>query len=528
MSSTVVTQPVLLAKTRPELRRRGFIFLWITTLTAAALLIHGYHPYSEDGGIYAAGVERLLNPSLFPYSLPFVEQHLHLSLFAPLVALCVRTTHLSLPITLLLVHLVSIWMMLFSVWLLASRCFQNVTARMGAVMLTAAWLTLPVAGTSIILMDPYLTARSISLPCSLLALSGVIDLMLDRSASGRLHGTLLCLFIVPAMLVHPLMAGYGIASLLLLGVLLMPQRTVRLWGTLLLCGLAIVLAAVLQMIAQPESSDYRRVAITRYYWFLSQWHGYEILGLIAPLLILGAVWVLRRNSSSESAPQGAARRALALMAICIGCVGVLISLLFVHEGAATHLVARLQPLRCFQIVYVLMILFLGALLGEFLLRRSALRWIGAFAVLGGVMFFAQRAIYPSSTHVEWPGRAPENLWHQAFLWISRNTPQNALFALDSDYISKPGEDAQCFRAIALRSSLPDYSKDGGEASINPSLATLWATGETAQFHLSERTDAERQRALLPLHVDWVVLQRSAGTRLNCPYENVAVKVCSLQ
>ena len=84
--------------------------------------------------------------------------------------------------------------------------------------------------------------------------------------------------------------------------------------------------------------------------------------------------------------------------------------------------------------------------------------------------------------------AARNLWVQAFVWIRGNTPKDALFALDADYINAAGEDAQCFRAIAERSALPDYSKDGGEASIAPELADAWAIGQAAQQRLS---DAER-------------------------------------
>ena len=69
---------------------------------------------------------------------------------------------------------------------------------------------------------------------------------------------------------------------------------------------------------------------------------------------------------------------------------------------------------------------------------------------------------------------------QAFLWIRGNTPKDALFALDADYINAPGEDAQSFRAIAERSALPDYSKDGGEASIAPDLTAAWSIGQAAQ------------------------------------------------
>ena len=100
-------------------------------------------------------------------------------------------------------------------------------------------------------------------------------------------------------------------------------------------------------------------------------------------------------------------------------------------------------------------------------------------------------------------------------------------ALDSDYITKSGEDAQSFRAIAERSALPDYSKDGGEASITPELTSAWVEGQVAQSGLSNSTDARRIAALKPLGVGWVVLERSAATAFVCDYANEAVKVCRL-
>jgi hypothetical protein len=146
------------------------------------------------------------------------------------------------------------------------------------------------------------------------------------------------------------------------------------------------------------------------------------------------------------------------------------------------------------------------------------------------MLAAQRIAFPHSNHLELPWVAPRNPWEQAFLWIRANTPTDVLFALDADYINAPGEDAQCFRAIAQRSALPDFSKDGGEASIAPDLAAAWTKGHAAQQDLSapEETDAQRVAALGPLGVTWVILEAGAVTSLECPYANAAVRVCRLR
>jgi hypothetical protein len=145
------------------------------------------------------------------------------------------------------------------------------------------------------------------------------------------------------------------------------------------------------------------------------------------------------------------------------------------------------------------------------------------------MYLVQRATFPRSPHIELPGweRSHSNPWVQAFLWARDNTPQDALFALDAKYVNEDGEDAQTFRAWALRSALPDFSKDGGEASITPALSGQWQQGATAQNALSALPDAVRDRRLRPLGVTWTVLHSSAVTAHTCPYDNGNIKLCRL-
>ena len=151
---------------REEYRReRSFAAVLVTVLTFFALLVHGYHPYAEDGGVYLPEIKRLLDPALYPHGAEFVVGHLRYSLFAPVMAGLVRESNLSLEMVLLLVHLATFWTTLFAAWLLAARCYASREARGGAVALLAVWMTLPIAGTSLMLMDPYVTARSLSTPC---------------------------------------------------------------------------------------------------------------------------------------------------------------------------------------------------------------------------------------------------------------------------------------------------------------------------------------------------------------------------
>jgi hypothetical protein len=529
---------------------RRFAFLLVSTLTLFALAVHGYHPYADDGGLYAAGVKHLIDPSLYPHATAFVLEPMRFSLFAPAVAGLVRATHLTpqqqlhiaLPIVLLVLHLATIWLTLFAGWMLAARCYATRTTRTGAVALLACWLGLPIAGTALLMMDPYLTARSLATPCMVLALVGALDMTSAQLALRvRRRGLALCAgSLALAASMHPLMAAYAFVATLTLLCVRSPQRRVRIFATLALSFFALSLAALSAHTATPESPSYLRIAASRTYWFPAQWRWYELAGLATPLSILALLnWPRTPKTISHPHPNphpdpDDPSRSLARTAFIAGATAATVAILFARPNAATHLVARMQPLREFQIVYLIMILALGArlgaILGELLLRRSLWRWCAAVTLLAAPIFAAARATYPNSPHLELPGTPNPNPWLQAFLWIRANTPTNGLFALDADYINAPGEDAQCFRAIAERSALPDYSKDGGEASIAPQLTAAWTLAQSAQRNLSApaTTDAERLAALRPFGVTWVVLQSTASTHLDCPYRNAAVTVCRLR
>ena len=214
-----------------------------------------------------------------------------------------------------------------------------------------------------------------------------------------------------AALVHPLMATYGLGCAALLACFLAKSPRVRVVSAAALSLLAILVAAVLYKAALPEPAAYLNVAQTRTYWFVARWQSYEQFGLAAPLAILGAIALERMR------PATAAARALASAGAVAGAVGCTIAVLFARIDAPTYVVARLQPLRIFQIVYVLMILAVGAFLGEWLLQRKAWRWLATFAALATIMLCVQRWTFPSSLHFESPGRKPENAWVHAFEWI---------------------------------------------------------------------------------------------------------------
>jgi hypothetical protein len=490
----------------------------LAALTFGVLLVHGYHPLAEDGGLYVAGVESSLNPSLFPHDLAFATATRHYSLFVPLMAQLARTSHIPLPWLLLLTYLAGTWLLLYAAWRIAAQCFRSEPACLCAVALVAAWCTLPIAGTSLLLMDPYVTARTLSTPLSLLAIG--FALSSQRSHSASLWRCGICLAAAAAF--HPLMAGYAAGLVVALLAANLPTRRAQIFGWTVLATSAILTAGILQAVAPAESAPTVAAAFSRYYWFLSQWQWFELLGLAGPLVVFALLLRFARSRLSEPAT------ALCRASITIGLIATLISLLFAHEHYSTHLVARLQPLRTFLPIYATMIVLLGGTLAEACHSRFLRAALPLFiAALACVMFLAQRQTFPASQHLELPWRAPSNPWSQAFIWARENTPPDALFALDANYITTRGEDGQTFRAAARRSAVPDFSKDGGEAAIQPALAAAWFAGMSAQQNLSNLDDAERDARLRTSQVSWLLLQSAAETSHPCPYDNGTVKICRL-
>ena len=488
-------------------------------LTACTFLIHGYHPLAEDGGLYAAGIQSALDPTLFPHDLAFATATRHYSLCTPIMAALVRTLHLPLPWLLLFIYIAGIWLFVYAAWLIAAHCFQSQSARLTATALAATWFTLPIAGTSLLLMDPYVTARTLSTPYSLLAVAFALcfewPIRENPSPNRYAHLIRSAIALIASGAFHPLMTAYAASLILALLIAKHPRHSARITGFSILAAVALLLAGALQLKAPPESAATVAAAFSRYYWFLSQWRWYEVCGLAGPLLIFALILRFGRPSPTAAA--------LSRAGIVIGLIATLISLLFAHENYSTHLVARLQPLRAFLLLYPVMTVLLAGTLAELSSRTRILAPI-ALTAMALVMFYVQRQVYPASHHLELPGRAPANPWSQAFVWAGDHTPPNALFALDSTYVTTPGEDGQTFRATARRSVLPDFSKDGGEAAVRPSLAAEWYAGQAAQKDLSTLTDAQRLR---PLGVTWLILQAAAPTAAACPYQNAVVKVCPL-
>ncbi|MGH9492177.1 MAG: DUF6798 domain-containing protein, partial [Terriglobales bacterium] len=188
-----------------------------------------------------------------------------------------------------------------------------------------------------------------------------------------------------------------------------------------------------------------------------------------------------------------------------------------------------QPMRGFHLLYLMFVLLAGGLLGRFVIKREVWRWALLFVPLCSAMFFVQRQIYPASSHLELPGVAPKNEWLQAFAWVKQNTPQDAYFALNPQYVRLDGEDAHGFRALAERSMMADYVKDSGVVLLFPALAEPWRREVYARDHWMNFNQEDFERLQREFGVTWVVLEssHSGAATLHCPYRNEAVQVCRI-
>lgn len=471
-------------------------------LTPVVLLVHGYHPLAGDAGIYTAGIRHILNPGLYPLNAVFVDAFTRLSIFAWTVAALVRLTHLSLEWILLPLHLLSISLFLGANRSLAARLFAAESARWCAVALAAACCALPVAGTALVLMDPYATARSFSTPISLFAISACLE--------GRWLRTVLLLSF--AAVLHPLMGCFAMAFVLLLALI----RTNHLRRALLTCAAAIVIAGAAFALAHrvPASTAYREVIDLpqRSFLFLARWQWYEILGLIFPLALFAVAW--RRF------PRSTAVGALCLTCILVGNTSIVIAALFVPP-AGPWLLVPLQVLRAFQLIYAA-----GVILSAGALTRFQLPAIALLVALFAGMSFAERSTWPECDRIEWPGAQPSDPYEQAFDWIRMRTPHNAVFAFDPQFVYWPGEDEQGFRALTERDQLAD-DKDAGIVAVLPGLAQRWATQRNAVGGINTMSDDQRRSALSAFGATWLLLPPASPTALRCLYRNRAVQVCQV-
>jgi hypothetical protein len=480
-------------------------YAYLILLTIGALFVHGYHPGIEDAEIYGPGIKKLLNPSLYPFGSEFFLNHARLTFFDELMAASVRISHLSFDLTIFISYLLSTFLTLLACWKLSVECFRKPAGQWAGVALVAGLLTISIAGTSLYIADQYLTPRSI---VTFALVFATLCALKDRKAAWALWSII-------AICVHPLMALFGVSFTIILW--LIKHRHFSLYST---ASLAAAIVPIGDVLAGP-SHAYQQAVNTRPYFFLLRWEWYEWLGAIAPLFLFYAMARLCKERPSKTI------HVMSRAAIVYGVLYLILGLA-ITIPARFQSAARLQPMRSLHLLYILMFLFAGGLIGEYILQTQLWRWIVLFLPICAVMFSAQRHVFPTSPHIEWPNAVPRNDWLRAFEWIRRYTPADAVFAINPAYMDM--DDQHGFRVLAERSRLADALKDSGAVTMFPEspAADHWLEQLTAQRGWEHFTEEDFHRLAKRYNVSWAVLEAPICLTFRCPYTNATVRVCRVE
>jgi hypothetical protein len=415
---------------------------------------------------------------------------------------------MSMDWTLFVAYLVSLFATLAACWLFVRACFQSSRAHWTAMLVMTAVLTMPATNTGLLLIDPYLTARSFSTPLTLFALAGVLEQRFARVAVAMLL----------TALVHPQMVFYLV---FLIGVMWVADRRKNAVLEPIPALPAIVGILPTGFHLAAASGPYREALYSRDYFFLYNWTWYHWLGMLAPLAILAWFW----KGNVRNTRPGFQRISFAL--IPFGLLSIVVAAVLC-SSPEFEMFVRLQPLRSFHLITFLFVLLLAGAAGEYLAKARKWVPVALFVPFAAGMFFVARQTYPNSPQIEIPSETSTNPWVNTLLWIRHNTPTDAVFAVDSHYFKDPESDVHGFRAVSERSALADYYKDGGVVSLFPALADEWKQMSSATYGLNHFSSAQfRQLQQEYPEVTWTVIHGDAPAGLSCPYRQRGYEVCRL-
>lgn len=484
------------------------------------MAVMGYHPAFEDGGIYLTAVKANLNPALYPHDPHFFRLQMQATFFDKWVADSVRWTGISVDCMMLLWQFAAIALIVFGCWSIARRLFPEERAQWAGVALVTAMFTLPVAGTALYLVDQHLHPRALA--------TGFILLAVSRILSGKSWQAIPLLLL--ALLMHPIMAVFGISFCFFLTVAMLESVPGWLRGWSRAEDRSLVLGFVpLGWVFEPPTPTWREVVERHTYFFLFRWEWYEWLGALAPLFLFWLLWRIARKRGENLL----ARFALAIL--CYGVFQMTLAMVMLGVPSLVRL-TPLQPMRFLHLIYFFLTLIAGCLAGKYLLKASVWRWAVFLLAINGGIFASQEMIFASSEHLELPGMTSSNPWEQAFAWIRQNTPTDAFFVLDPNYMAVSGEDYQSFRALAERSQLADNIKDTAVVTLIPEIGPVWARQVEAQgcnpglltcpvwSHI-QLADFERLKA--EFGVNWTLVSYPQPAGLDCRWHNDKLAVCRI-
>jgi hypothetical protein len=255
-------------------------------------------------------IKRVADPSLYPFGSEFFMSHARLSLFPDLVGRTSRVTHILVDPVIFLWQVVGVFLLLLAAWQLLGACFLSQPARWGGVALLAAVLTVPVAGTALVVMDPYLTARSLSTPATLFAIAGYAAGKPWRAAA----------WLLLTALVHPQMAMYGVVFFACAAFFAASEAQPEFTPA---AGLLSLPALPLLFDLKPARGPAREALLSRTFFLVSNWMWYEWLGVFAPLALCG--WFSRWKTAGTKPAFRLLLRALPPFGLLFTAAGLLLT-----------------------------------------------------------------------------------------------------------------------------------------------------------------------------------------------------------
>ncbi|MGB6191770.1 MAG: hypothetical protein WBF42_04830, partial [Terracidiphilus sp.] len=409
---------------------------------------------------------------------------------------------------------ISIFLILLASWSIISQLFEDAVARWAGIAMLGAMFTLPVAGTALYIVDQYLHPRAMATALILFAVSRILAQKQWQAVP----------MLAMSFALHPLMGALGISFCCVLSLVLIEPVHDRLrlliWREVPQATMPAIVLLPVGWLFEPPSPIWLRAIGTRHWFRLYQWTWYEWLGAIAPIAIF---WVLARIARK--------RRNLKLAQVA---TAIFIYSIFQQAVAMVILgpkelvtLTALEPMRYLHIVYIFLTLIGGAYLGEYILGTKKWRWAAFLLLASGGMLYAQRQIFSGTEHIEWPGASSSNPWLQAFAWVRVNTPTDAYFAMDPNYMAAPGEDYHSFRALAERSQLADAIKDTSVISKVPELGPTWEKQVAAQAGWSHFELSDFERLKHDFGVNWVLVSYPQAPGLDCRWHNGTLAVCQI-
>lgn len=483
---------------RPSARRG----LGIACAAALAFALHGYHFGIADQKLYLPAALALVDPSLYPHDAPFFAIEARFTWYDELVAAVLRGG-IPLDVAMFVGQIGAVVLLLSAARRLLERCGATPAAQWAGTVALAIALPVPVAGTRIGVLEPYLLPRGLGIGLATWA----AVFALDRRAR-----TLPLLAAAAAL--HPLTGVWSAGHVLALA---WPIRGSRRIGVVLLAVAAIGAAACVGP-APPAVNEatFWRTALEPDVFGIRyplHWPWYEWLGVLAPLAVLGGL--------SRDRHLSAGTRDVAWRLTVSTAVGVVLAVAFTLAPSRQWPV---QPMRHLHLVYVASLALLGGWTETRVLRgRMGRRALVAVVAAASVVVLQQG--YPASPHIEWPGRLPDNAYVRAFDWVRTHTTVDTRIAIDPFYLRRPGPDWHSARVFTRRSMLSDAVHDLAPAAMNPALAERWTREQQGLSGWTGFSRGDFARLRRDFAVDWVVVAGTQGADLDCPFAEPAVRVC---